>query len=199
MKRILIISSLLIALAACRSSQPASQHFYLIEYDREWSAPWPEGLGTMAGTCEIASVWVAPAYASHQIAMRTASHQLRYFTFNEWAVRPEQAMTQLSLDFFEAFPVFEQIVHGRLVTPANYRLETEVHHLELDTRQQGVGARVHFVFSLYDMEDEKQLIHRHVADRTQELEKKNLNEFATAISRLFQEELQAFSIQSLQK
>ncbi len=199
MKRTLILSLVLLGLAACRSSQPVNHYFYLIEYDMERSTEWPEGLGTLAGLCEIGPVWVTPAYASHQISMRTASHQLRYFTFNEWAVRPEQAFTKLLLDFFEGFPVFENIAHGRLTSPPDYILETEIHHLELDARKEKIGARLQVVFSLYDMENGKNMVSQHVADRTLELERKSLNDFATAISRLFQEELQAFSIQCLQR
>ncbi len=198
-KQILIIFfAMAFAMAGCRSSQPVIQQYFLLEPPSEQLVRWPEGLSSIIGSCEVENVRIAPAYASHKIAIREGSHQIRYFTFNEWAVRPAQGLTRFIIDFFEKYHVFDEVEHGRVVTPVNYILETEVYHIELDDRHEDLRARLHVAFRLLDQDNGGKVIQQHIADRFQSLETKNINAFAAAVSQLFMEELHTFSVASMQ-
>ena len=190
---------LVLFLAGCRSSQPVIQKYYLIESPEEYEGTWPERISVLPGTCLLSNVQMAPAYATHQIALREDSHQIRYFSFNEWAIRPEIALTRVLSAFFVENPVFENIKTGRVARATDYVLETEVLHLELDTRDETLHARLHLQLSLLDGANQNNTLHTHTADRSVALEEKNLNLFAAAISRMFTEELHAFSVEVLQE
>ena len=184
--------------AGCRSSQPVTQQYYLLELPSQYEGDWPERLSVLQGSALISNADITDAYASHQIAVREDTHQIRYFNFNEWAIRPEKAFTQLLLNFYQENQVFEEVMHGRIIQAADYILNTQVLVLELDTRDDLLRARLKVDFLLLDGQNEGDILHHYTADRNMELETKNLNSFARAISQMFIEELHAFSVEVLE-
>lgn len=193
MKKILfltIVTALL--LSACRSSKPVHNRFFLLEFSAETIESLPQGTAPMAGKCEILPVKVAPVYATHQIALREESHSIRYFTFNEWAQRPESRFTDILVSYLETNDVFEKTAIGRLHKPADHVFETRINRMLVDHQQELFIAEFDVEFLLWDATSGQRLFH-HNASRTRELPGKNLNDFAVAISEMFAEELQAFS------
>ena len=190
-KRLLIPILLLLALAGCRSSNEISTQHYLLETPSAYDFRWEGEPGPLQGSCEILTPEIAPAYSSHRIALREKSHQIRYFGFNEWATRTDLALHKMVVEFMRDHQVFEELVYGRVVMPADYVLETEVFHLEVDNRQEAFRARLQVEFRLRrNGTDELILAHRE--DRMEVLPGRDLNAFAEAVSRMFTEELAAF-------
>lgn len=175
-----------------------TQQYYLLELPSQYEGDWPERLSVLQGSILIANAGITDAYASHQIAVREDTHQIRYFNFNEWAIRPEKAFTQLLLDFYQENQVFEEVMYGRIIQATDYILNTQVLVLELDTRDDIIRARLKVDFSLLDGQNEGNILLHHTADRNMELETKNLNSFARAISQMFIEELHDFSVEVLE-
>ncbi len=199
MKKIFLMALLsALVFAGCRSSQPVTQQYYLLELPSQYEGDWPERLSVLQGSILIANAGITDAYASHQIAVREDTHQIRYFNFNEWAIRPEKAFTQLLLDFYQENQVFEEVMYGRIIQATEYILNTQVLVLELDTRDDIIRARLKVDFSLLDGQNEGNILLHHTADRNMELETKNLNSFARAISQMFIEELHDFSVEVLE-
>ncbi len=194
----IVLFAVLLILAGCGGSRPVVHQFFLLEMQPEQTFEWPDSLHALAGSCEVANVRVAPPYASHQIAVREDSHQLRFFTFHEWAVRPDHQFTQIVIDFLEANHVFGSVMHGRIAERTDYIVETNVAHMELDNRQDIFHARLHVEFKLISLEgNDPAVVVRHVASRFEPMMKKNINEFAATVSMLFLEELQAFTAEFL--
>ncbi len=190
----IVLLAVLLILAGCGGSRPVVHQFFLLETPPGKAFEWPDNLHAIAGSCEVENVRVAPPYASHQIAVREDSHQLRFFTFNEWAVRPDQQLTQIVIDFFEEHHVFGSVMHGRIAERTDYVVETNVVHMELDNRQDDFHARLHVEFKLISLADVDPVgVVHHVANRSEPLNEKNINEFAATVSRLFMDELHAFS------
>lgn len=193
MKKILFLAIVTtVILSACRTSKPVHNRFYLLEFSEEALESLPKGTSPMTGKCEILPVKVAPVYASHQIALREESHSIRYFTFNEWAQRPESRLTEMLMSYFETNRVFEKTGFGRLDIPADHIFETRIHRLLVDYQQEIFIAELDVEFVLSDAASGKRLFHRHTS-RIHELPDKNLNDFAAAISEMFAEELQTFT------
>ena len=191
-KHVLIPIFLLFAIAGCRSGSEVTSQHYLLEIPQEYDFHWEGEPGPIVASCEVLVPDVVPAYSSHRMAIREESHQIRYFGFNEWAIRPDQVFHQMAVDFLKENRVFEELVYGRVVLPADYVLETAIIHLEADNRQEMFRARLHVEFRLRESEtDEILLTHRE--DRFETLDSRNLNDFAEAISRMFTEELAAFT------
>ncbi len=185
-------------LAGCRSSQPVTQQFYMLELPQAETFQWPEGASTIGGLCEVAEVNLAPAYATHQIAVREDSHQIRYFTFNEWAERPGQRLTRMITEFMDDHNVFSEVVHGRITRVPDHIIETDIHYIEIDTRNGSFNARIGGEFRLVDNNGGRRVVLSRSIDRHEELDGKNVNEFASSISRMFSEDLHGFSIECMQ-
>lgn len=191
---ILISLAALFSLIGCRSGKPVVQQYYLLELPPVLLTDWPADISAVPAILRIEKVGVSPAYAGHQIAIRENTNQIRYFTFNTWAVRPQEAFTQMSFAFFEKYGLFEHVKLGRTHLPASYLLETEIHHLEIDNMEGHFRARLHVAFSLSYYENGYEIIYQHSADRFQSLELNSINDFTAAVSAMFSEELQTFSI-----
>ncbi len=133
MKKLIIIPVLtMLIFAGCRSTKPVQNNFFLLELP---SAPIEDTqmrIRTLDATCELRNVEVAVPYASHQIAIREDTHRIRYFSFNEWAHRPELSLTTMMRTFLEKNRFFREIVSGRLREATDYTLKTKVHRLEVD-------------------------------------------------------------------
>lgn len=197
-KTVMIVVMTLLVMVACRGGQVVVSQYYLLELP-PFDEAMPSGaFQTLPGICEVAEVKVAPAFASHQIAVREDTHQIRYFSFNEWAVRPPLAFTGLLLDFLQDRQVFEEVTHGRHALPSKYLIETEITHLEMDVGRPLVYARLNLTISLYDTATGDRLV-SHQADRSEPLSAQDLNEFASVTSQLFAEELTKFSMSVSEK
>lgn len=186
---LLIITALLFS--ACRSSKPITNRYYVLEISTGVSESLSPVINQLQGMCLVQTVDVAPVFSSYQIAVREESHSIRYFTFHEWAQRPETMMTGIIIDYLKTNDVFEQTEYGRLRQQADYILETKVHLLEIDNQEDYFRSRLDIEFSLTEAASGT-VLHHHRANRSEQLAEKNLNYFAVAISDMFTEELITF-------
>ncbi len=197
MKKLLLIPVLMMLLfAGCRSSQPLQNNYFLLELPTAFLEETRSRVGTIDATCELQKIVVAPAYASHQIAIREDTHRMRYFSFNEWAYRPEMSLTNMAYSFLDQGRFFREIVSGRLQDTPDYILHIKVHRMEVDHQTDAFVARLYIEFSLSDTATGKVVVH-HDAQRNRTLEENSLNLFAAAVSDFFTEELDAFMNQVL--
>lgn len=196
-KTVLLLLLIPLFFSSCRSNKSIQNYFYMLEMPGTVISEMPERITPLQGSYSIRNVEVAPAFASYQIALREESHSIRYFEFNQWALRPENNMTELVNSFFSSYQVFDQILTGRLTEEADYMLTTRVHRMEVDTQNDSFEARLVVAFSLLD-NNTGEVLHHHHADRSHVLPQRNLNLFAAAISELFTEELAGFTMQMLQ-
>ncbi len=192
MNKFLLVAFLAgLILAGCGGNKNLSTYYFVLETpvagqpDETTSSIVP-----IPGVCVLAGVEVSPAYATHQIALRDLSHRLQYFSFNEWAVRPHDALSQLLEAHLMAGAVFEEIRDERSAPEFHHLLETFVHQLEMEENQQGINARLHVTFQLTERASGKVI--RYQVDRREILSGRSLNEFAESIGRMFTGETDEF-------
>ncbi len=196
-KTALLLLILPLLFTACRSSKSIQNRFYVLEIPVSVHEKMPERLTPLAGSYFVKPVELSPAYASYQIALREESHSIRYFSFNEWAERPSNALTAMVNSFFNTNQVFEETLTGRQTEQADHIMQTRIHRMEADHQGSDFEARLVVEFSLTDART-GEILHHHRADRSSPLPQRNLNLFAAAISELFAEELASFALQMLQ-
>jgi ABC-type uncharacterized transport system auxiliary subunit len=176
---------------ACRGGKQVVNRYYLLEYPMELVEAEMEGLRSVPGSLGIDVVFVNHAFASRQIALREETHEIRYFSHNEWAVRPYQSLTELVEQFFRHYHVFDRLVPPLTTEVADFSLQTAVHQLEVVKYRNRFQARISLDFRLVDNQTGNVVLSHH-ADASRDLQDRNLNLFAKTISELFITELQVF-------
>ncbi len=121
----------------------------------------------------------------------------RYFSFNEWVQRPENAFSEIAARFLITHRVFEHVSKGRLVEAADYMLKVNVLRMEVVDTGKTLEARFVAEFLLEDAAG-KHILYQHMADHSEMLAGNNLNDFASTLSRLFAEELKTMTMQLME-
>jgi hypothetical protein len=197
-RTLLFILFLSFALTSCIGRRSVPSRYYIIEYLPETELNINDDRLPVQGSCLIRTVEISPVYATTQIALRERTHEIRYFAFNHWAVRPEQGFTSLVTRFMNDHNIFRTIhLRPSFAMEADYIMETTIHHLVLVEEGNDYFAMLTLDYILRDFGSDE-IISVHRADRKEILEEKNLNLFASVISRLFVEELENFVMSILE-
>jgi ABC-type uncharacterized transport system auxiliary subunit len=183
---------LLLIFSGCGPRRSIPARYYVLEYPVEQQFDLISAARPVPNSCLIRTVQVHPAYSSNQIAIRGGSHEIRYFSFNQWAVRPEQSLTTIMIQFMKRHNIFQSIQTPALFTEADYVIETTVYFLELIDDDNDYLAHLSLEYRLRESAG-GEVVLNHRSERKQILEEKNLNLFAAAISSIFVEELGIFA------
>ncbi len=188
---ILILCSAFI-LTGCLGRRSMPARFYILDYPPGLEVNF-EDESPVQKSLLIRTVEISPAYATTQIALRERTHEIRYFSFNQWAVRPEQSLTSLLTEFMNEHNIFRTVyTRPSLNLEPDYIMETIIHHMVLVEDGREYYARLSLEYALREFGNGETVLN-HRADRKQVLEDKNLNLFAAAISEIFIDELGKFS------
>jgi ABC-type uncharacterized transport system auxiliary subunit len=189
-----LILLLTLLLASCGGSKSVVNRFYVLEYPARTVASMEEGLSPIEGSCLIETPGMHSAFATHQIALREDTHEIKYFSFNEWANRPEQSLATIIWSFYQDFPAFGKGAVLQGSGEEKYALQTHVSRMEVVQQRNDFYARLNVEFLLVERDTGTPLA-AHKASRQEPLDQRNLNLFASAISDMFVEELQLFTLE----
>lgn len=187
-----LLLSLSLLASGCLSQKSAPARYYDLEYPAEPEVSINDTVEPLDYSCLINVVEVYPAFAGSQIAIRENSHQIRYFSFNHWAVRPEQSLIYLMTEFLNRHNIFKTVYPPSLYIESDYTIETMIYHLELVEEGNDYHVHLNLEFRLNDGQTGEEILN-HRADRKHLLEERNLNLFAASVSEIFIEELGIFA------
>jgi len=199
-KLLLIIVGFSFLLVGCFGGKSVAPTFYLIEFpfDDEVTLTEKDNDEVVEPIpISISDVDVHPAFSSHEIAIREDSHELRYFANHKWANRPEQNLARIMENYFERHEYFMTIDSRKFALRDYYTVKSYVNRLEIVKNGKQYSAYLHLEIILREGATSK-VVFKHVANRSELLKERNLNMFASAVSRMFLEELKLFS-QNLEK
>jgi len=189
-KLILFIFPLLTCLWNCGSQKVIATKYYVIEIPIDSVLERNDKITSEIGKfCEIVEVDVNPAYSSIQIANRSNSNALTYYSYHHWAIRPATSFTRLILDYFMHVPTFGNVSDRFWRVKPDFILETTIYHIEVVQEKDIFSAHLNLEFRLKKTETDKNII-EHRADRYMTLEDKDLNLFASAVGEIFFQELE---------
>ncbi len=187
---LLLFISLIISGCLGRRDMPV--RYYIIDYPAGVQLNIDDIAGPVQKSCLINVVEIYPAYSTNQIAIRENTHEIRYFAFNQWAVRPEESFAKIIVNLINDHNIFESVQTNAFYPEPDYILETTIYHLELVEEDNDHHARLNLTYRLTDGQTGQEILNHH-ADRKHLLEEKNLNLFASTISEMFIEELGVFT------
>ncbi|MFP4555450.1 MAG: ABC-type transport auxiliary lipoprotein family protein [Bacteroidales bacterium] len=195
MKRLLIaIMGFSLLLAGCFGGKSVAPTFYLIEYpfNEEISADNSGDDEVEPIPIHVLELDVHPAFSSHEIAIREDTHELKYFANHKWTNRPEQTLTIFMQNFFGHHNGFMVINPRKFALRDYYSVEFYVNRLEVVKNGKQYSAYLHMEITLREGATSKEVF-KHVTDRSEPMEERNLNLFASAVSRMLFEEIKQFS------
>jgi ABC-type uncharacterized transport system auxiliary subunit len=190
-----------ILLAGCRPQKTIVTNYYLIELPDSVVKSNKKIVSPVDANCLIDEIKVHPAYSTMQIPLRTRSHEIRYYNYHEWAVRPNNIFREEILRYFEHSGLFNRVSTRFWQSDPLYTFQTAIYQLEVMEKDGDFYAHLNVVFRLLDNRTGT-VVAAHSADVLQRVEKKDLNLVAGAMSQILAQELETVTVkirQSLQK
>jgi len=183
---------LLLILSGCISEQAVINKYYTIEETGNEGSDVNEQVAMIGGFCEVAPVEINSMYERTQIVNRSASHEITYYKYHQWAIRPSVSIREMVVAQMEDTDLFEGVSTRYMSRIPDYRLLTKVRKLEVfeDEDEDGFSALLDIEFRLLDASGTILLDHGTVSK--EELKDKDLNLFAEAVSSIISQELDQF-------
>lgn len=178
---------------SCRSTMEADIRLYVLEYPEESIDDIPELNLTAGKSCKISFVETHPAFGKYKIAIREGSHEIRYFSYNQWAVRPGQSLSLMLTDFFRKSNIFEKLIPPNETGEADYTIETYIPRLQVVRDGKNYKAHIETEFRLINNRLGKTVLEQRSVN-INDLDEKCLNLFSSEISRVFTRELHNFAL-----
>jgi cholesterol transport system auxiliary component len=132
---------LMLSLMSCSLFSPAEitppNKFVLDEH--------PFGLAknkTHAGTLFIQTPTTRPIFNTTQMAYSTQTHQIAFFSYNEWAETPAQMLQSLLVRTLQTTNAFNAVVTEQFMGSADYVLTTQIQELIQDLTQCPAVIRI---------------------------------------------------------
>ncbi len=188
-KRSLLFLFLLLCtlvLDACSKKQIIRQ-YYVIELPQVTKVPETEQLNY---NVDVRNFRVGQAFDQTRIAVRTDSHELNYYYYHHWAVKPSQAVADVVYEYLEQTNLFTRTFRGFSYSP-DYLVTGEVKSLERVQKNNSWYARIDIRLELIDAENELSVVEDET-DLSRALDGKSMNEFAIVSSQLVLQASQAF-------
>jgi ABC-type uncharacterized transport system auxiliary subunit len=182
---------LLIIVSGCLSEKNVITRHYTIQWSGDRREAEASDTPAIPGRCEIDPVEISPLYEKTQIVNRSDSHEVTYYRYHQWAIRPSVAIMEVTRTYLEHARLFESVSARYSRAIPDYRFSSAVHQLEVIEGKNQFQAHLGLTFRLINNMDGRILI-EHRADRSEALAKKEMNLFAEEISRMLVSELAAF-------
>jgi ABC-type uncharacterized transport system auxiliary subunit len=188
-----ITVGLLLLFTSCISEQSVTKKYYVIGMQDDQAALDTIGFETIKGSCEIEQVEINPVYESNQIVNRSDSHEVSYYKYHQWAVRPAMTVMELIKNYLDKNDIFQSVSTRYSRAVPDYRFGTSIHHIEVIENNDAFSAHLKIEFKIIE-NSTNQVLLKHEADKTETLLKKDLNLFARTISDILLSELKAFTV-----
>ena len=140
---------------------------------------------------QVVNFKIPRSFDSIRIIARFSSHQINYYRYSLWAVRPQIAAADLLVQHINAYGLFAKCQREFLEERPEYEITGEIFQIERFESEKYSAAHLKMNLELYDRENNDLLI-RHAFDRENDIPTGNMSIFAKAISDIINEETEIF-------
>jgi len=122
-----IIASIYLLLSSC--AQPQTTHYFLLDFVPQPTAarlakgPWPHRV-------RIKDFSIAEAYHRDQMVYRQSAHELRFYNYELWAVKPEVLVSDMIFQQFRDAHLFMELTRSVEQEESEYILRGEITAIE---------------------------------------------------------------------
>lgn len=127
-QQLVVLSAALLMLAGC-FARVKENHYYLLDYV---PTPSAERLakGAYPYSLRVKDFDVAEAYRRNNIVYRQSPHELRFYSYELWAVKPEYLVTDMVYRHVETAKLFHEVTRTLDMVEPEYVLSGQVTALE---------------------------------------------------------------------
>ena len=187
-----ILIIFLLVFTSCMSEKKIVRRYYTIEIPTGKLPAHIDSISVIKGNCEIDQVEVNQVYEKNQIVNRAGSNEVSYYMYNQWAIRPSDAIKEMIQEYLEATGIFQSISARYSRSIPDYRFWTSINRLELIENNKSSSAHLNLEFRIIDNSNDMVIL-SHKADRIIALKQKEIDIFALEVSTIIYEELNIFS------
>jgi len=165
--------------------------YYLLEAQTHMPSEQLGIGGPFTYNVDVRDFRVGPAFEQTRIAVRSGSHELDYYFYHHWAVRPSTAIADMVFELVDDTDLFQQCFRGYSYRP-DFLISGHIYSLERVRGESDDAARLKALIELVDMKSELSVV-RHEFDRTVNLTADGtMNEFARTVSDIMLQETEGF-------
>jgi len=165
--------------------------YYLLEYQ---PAAKNERLlleKPIPGRVQIRNFTIPRSYDSIRIIARFSSHQINYYRYSLWAVRPQIAIADELVKHINVYRIFRDCKREYLDDRPDYEITGNIHQIERYDSEGYSAAHLKMNFNFYDY-DSKDVLVSYEFDREVPITAGSMTIFAKVISDIAEEEAENF-------
>lgn len=152
-----LFSASIFSLSSCSSSKDYKTKYFLLEY-----VPTPaQKLNSYPAEVQLSDFVIAEAFKRNQIVYRKSAHELNFYNYNQWAVKPEYLISDMAFKHFASANLFETISKSVKQDKPDFVLMGEISALEEYDNKDQWYAHLALTLRLYDMNNEKDVWSKH--------------------------------------
>jgi len=192
-KKLLILSVLLVIIVAGCTRHMLVTKYYLLEYQ---PAKNNEKLlldDPIPYSVQVSSFKIPRSYDSIRIIARFSSHQINYYRYSLWAVRPQIAMADMLVHHINSYGLFKDCRSEFLEERPKYEISGEIFQIERFDSEQYSAAHLRMSLDLYEYDSKDRLV-AYLFNREVPIPTESMTMFAKVISDIIEEEVENFLV-----
>jgi len=190
----LLLAALL--LAGC-ARQAFVTRYFLLEYEPNPTSPALKLDKLLPYRVLVSTFKIPRSYDSVRIIARYSSHEISYFTYSLWAVRPQIAVADMLVAHINAYRLFRECQREYLDVRPDYEISGEIQQVEAFESQDYSAAHLKMTFTLSDYNTNEVLV-VHDCDREVPIPVDQMTIFAKALSDIVEDESEKFLVDVVQ-
>jgi ABC-type uncharacterized transport system auxiliary subunit len=151
-----VLAGLLLIVSCGFGSKVPSRNFFIINYTPEARAPVESGR-PHPYSLQVQQFGVQRIYNRQNIVYRFAPQELKWYEYQQWAVRPDYMVTDIVYKHLESANLFNRVGTEFLETRPDFRLEGTVDAIERFDAGDLIFGHLAMSFKMVRIEDGQQL------------------------------------------
>ncbi len=188
----LLILAVLATFVGC-TRQILVTTYYLLDYKADGRNAKLKLAEPIPYRVQVLNFKIPRSFDSIRIIARYSTHQINYYRYSLWAVRPQVAVADLLTQHINTYQLFDECKREFLSIQPDYEISGEIQQIEKYESEGYTAAHLKMTFEFYDRAKNK-LVVRHSFDREMPLASNSMTIFAKALSDIINQEADEFLI-----
>lgn len=174
------------------SKRALIRNYYILESKQEFVQQKLNSLETFPFKVDVRDFRVTKAFDQTRMAVRTSSHELNYYFYHHWAVKPATTIADMVYQLIDQIDLFKRCSR-EYTSDTDYIITGHVHKIERVEGKKYNGAHLSITFELIESNSGLPVV-RYNFDKESPLDKdRTMNQFAYTISKILTEEVVLFT------